>query len=285
MTQSHWLVPILFVLGLCPSSVQASNTHFLPGDAFYHTILTEELVTWIQTEESPVFEYERPAHFPGAFCGNAGYSRIAFEKMPVLLKQNLRDAYFDLRNKYPKRIEVTYYGGKESRQIETNGFHLFFYNEDFNLNEHDLAVKYNEAVLLGDLSRIPKEVHDQVVIPTVPSGLRGRLRDGPTLERFIPDWNGAEHRDAKSVAPLNVVYPDGKAIKTPTLNGGIKCLIVTKEELNRYATSVTISRDHPLQLEWAIQVSEKGCSHLSKKQSVRKWTETPIKLQRETDTE
>ena len=137
----------------------ANNTLFLPGDAYFPTILTEDKVKSLQTERDPVFDYRKPLSIRGGFlCGYAGYGNLEFTAMPDEFKHGLRDVYHLLRRRFPKKIEII----DESREVETdegdlvdvptgkklqveiNGFSLLFYNTSFDGDRHRLGVRYNE---------------------------------------------------------------------------------------------------------------------------------------------
>src|SRR5262245_48352901 len=72
-------------------SCLANNNFFLPGDAFFHTVLTEERLKALRANEDATFDYIYVA--PGAFCGNAGYERLTVKQLPAGFLRNLDYAY------------------------------------------------------------------------------------------------------------------------------------------------------------------------------------------------
>ena len=97
---------ILFTIILLCSSARAANQYYMPGDAFFSAVLTEEVLERIDKDEHPVFDYDRPDFLPQMMCGYAGFSRLRYASMPKAMKENLRKSYNEFRKEYPKRIEI-----------------------------------------------------------------------------------------------------------------------------------------------------------------------------------
>lgn len=210
-----YLGTLLLICLAWERSVAAHNTFFLPGDAFFHTVLTEDTLTQIDKEKSPIFKYDRPKFLEDSLCGHAGFSKLEFRNMPVAFKQRLRQVYDELREDVHKRIEIKneiiYKKGefgdiavKTGNQIkrEINGFSVFIVNADFNLAKYILGLKYNE------------DWADQV---TAFSHDRNHVR----LESFIqtPEAIAEDWRDSQLVAPLSTKCPpiSNKNIAVPVL--------------------------------------------------------------------
>ena len=72
------LVLVLFTIASVASSghVMANNNLFLPGDAFFPTVLTKAEVESLQTTKTGerTFAYSSFGGYEGAFCGYAGYA-------------------------------------------------------------------------------------------------------------------------------------------------------------------------------------------------------------------
>ena len=186
-----------------PGPAEASNQYFMPGDAFFHTVLTEDVLDRVDDQENPVFEYDRPEFLPQMLCGNIGFQKLQYTKMSPAMKGNLRSAYDQLRESHPKRVEIrremvtrkTDEGDIEvptgkKLHIEINGFSVLFYNADFDMKKHRLALKYNE--------RWADEF-----------AAWGHKRNHAILETFVPtkqaipiDW-----RDGPAVRPLVAKLP------------------------------------------------------------------------------
>ena len=148
---------LLLILLLGGIRLHAHNSSFLPGDAFFHAVLTDELLDQIMHEQNPVFSYSRPDFLPRSFCGNAGFSRLEFQDMPVTLKKHLRRVYDEFREKIPLQLEITdevvFKKGElgdvemktgRQRKREINGFSVFVVNPDFDLQKRRFGLKYNE---------------------------------------------------------------------------------------------------------------------------------------------
>ena len=88
---------ILFTIILLCSSARAANQYYMPGDAFFSAVLTEEVLERIDKDEHPVFDYDRPDFLPQMMCGYAGFSRLRYASMPKEMKENLRKSYNEFR--------------------------------------------------------------------------------------------------------------------------------------------------------------------------------------------
>ena len=141
-----------------PTAAQANNNFFLPGDAFFHTVLTESLLQDIEKSKSPVFRYVRPNHLDTFLCGFAGFNMLQVKEMSPAIKKNLQALYRELREDYPLQIELVQEtrwvrgsiedGDKEIKtgkilRRELNGFSMFFYNAGFDANRYRIGLKYN----------------------------------------------------------------------------------------------------------------------------------------------
>lgn len=205
--------PVILLALLDPCTAQGANQYFMPGDAFFHTVLTEELLDRIDEQDHPVFAYDRPEFLPKMFCGYAGFQYLQYDEMPQSMKDNLRKVYRDLRVIHPKRLEVTAEVRVEKTDegdvevptgkkiyTEINGFSVLFYNQSFDRSKYRLALKYNE------------DWADNFAA-------FGHPREHAQLEAFVPTAKaiGFDWRDGKLVDPLNVALPESKtkAFKTP----------------------------------------------------------------------
>ncbi|MAI30393.1 MAG: hypothetical protein CBE00_00650 [Planctomycetaceae bacterium TMED240] len=214
MNRSYfWIFLLIHLAG--KHSAGAHNTYFLPGDAFFHTVLTEETLNRIEEEKNPIFNYSRPEFLDNSLCGYAGFSKLEFRNMPIELKQRLRQVYDELREDVPKRIEIRdeiiYKQGefgdiavKTGNQLtrEVNGFSVFVVNDTFLSTRFVLGLKYNE------------DWGEQVTA-------FGHDRNHVHLESFIqtPEAIAEDWRDSKLVAPLSTECPvvSNKNISVPVL--------------------------------------------------------------------
>jgi hypothetical protein len=60
MSPAKTLLGVLLVLLCVASGSSATNTYYLPGNAFFHTELGTERLDRLEGETSPVFGYVRP---------------------------------------------------------------------------------------------------------------------------------------------------------------------------------------------------------------------------------
>jgi len=187
-----------------PPTTRANNNYFLPGDSFFHTVLTEAVLTEIEKSKSPIFQYHRPDHLDFYLCGYAGFDQLQVKEMPPSIKKHLGMLYRHLRGSHPLRIElvpetkwvrkeeagdVEVKTGKMLRR-ELNGFSMFFYNADFDANRHRLGLKYNENWL------------EEVVA-------FGHSREHAQFEFFVREEKAilTDWRDCRSVKALQVIAP------------------------------------------------------------------------------
>ena len=208
---------------------QAANQFFMPGDAFFHTLLTQKSLNRIAKSPQPVFTYHRPSHLPSMFCGYAGFATMQYKDMPASLRRNLQSVYRTVRKQTPLRVEITDEmkikktpegdvevptGRKLQREI--NGLSVFFYNSSFDFTKRRLALKYNE-----------KWADEFAAF--------GHRRDDAMLEAFAPlpkaiaeDW-----RDAKTVPALQAVVPamTAKNIGKPVqVQGKLMAIVVSNPD-------------------------------------------------------
>lgn len=220
MVRSWLSLSLLAVLLGAQTPLVAHNTEFLPGDAFFHTILTENKVKEIQDQKDPQFGYVRPDQYSEPYlCGYAGYGGLTIVGMSEELRKQLRELYYDIRRGTPKRVRLL--GDGDDKQIwwEENGLHVLFYNSDFDFEKHHPFLKYNEDWIkeTASFGSPPERVH---------------------LERFVPDWEGREWRDSPVVPPLKakILKKEGDFFD----NGSIElqdpvCVIAfTPEDLAKY---------------------------------------------------
>ncbi len=215
----------------------ANNNYFLPGDAFFHTTLTEKTVNRIIKEKNPTFEYVRPESLESYLCGYAGFRKLEFTDMSRAFKENLRMVYKELRKHYPKRVEITPEVKNEERDGKTvevrtgntirreiNGFSVLFYNSSFNFQRFRLALKYNE-----DWAK--------------QTAAFGHRRDHVRFDYFVnhPDALMEEWRDAQLVKPLQAKCPSirkdpsGKSNKEPIrVKKGVCAIVFEKNTFRKY---------------------------------------------------
>lgn len=123
----------------------ANNNLFLPGDAFFPSVLTTEDLKHMRQEAAGTrtFTYSSMDGYEMAFCGDAGYERATLESVDDAFADNLMSAYSKLRQKVPRQFVEEREDG-ERRLVETNGMRVLFYHESFQFPEYKLGLRYNE---------------------------------------------------------------------------------------------------------------------------------------------
>lgn len=210
----------------------AANQFYMPGDAFFHTVLTKKKLAEIEAEKSPIFEYDRPEFLPSMLCGYAGFQNLEYVEMPVAMKKHLRTTYEELRTYTPRRVEIkpevefkkTDEGDVEvptGREIytEINGFSVLFYNSTFDMKKHRLGLKYNEK--WADMF-----------------AAFGHKRDHAKLEIFVQTHEAVavDWRDAHLVKPLQATLPkiETKSIGNPIrVKQGVVAIVLPKNDFKR----------------------------------------------------
>ena len=134
-----------------PESANANNNYFLPGDAFFHTIITQDTIQILEKNPKSAFYYRFVCE--PAFCGYAGYSNLILTENNQILAKNISKAYYQIRESVPLKLRAKNTSpNSTSNKIELkptefeeiNGLSLFFYNEDHEWKKRRIAIKYNE---------------------------------------------------------------------------------------------------------------------------------------------
>lgn len=210
--------------------LHATNNYFLPGDAFFHSILTLESIQKREREKEAIYDYRFVCE--PAFCGYAGYSELKLDKQNKELAKNIHKAYFEIRKSRSLKLQRKTYktapltntekpSWNPENFEETNGLSLLFYNEDYDWKRRNIAVKYNED-WLGDLKKF---------------GFGGGryCEFVSTADAVVASW-----ARGKYIPPLNVQLPDTpiekyKTVNTPMLpKGKLKALILFDRNYKQY---------------------------------------------------
>jgi hypothetical protein len=219
-----------------PATGSANNNFFLPGDSFFHAILTEAVLADIEKSKSPVFQYNRPDHLNSFFCGYAGFEQLQVKDMSPAIKKNLTMLYRHLREAYPLQIELVQEtklvrdasGGFDNEvktgkilRREMNGFSMLFYNADFDADRYRLALKYNENWVKEVVAFGHRQEHVQFEF---------FVREE---EAILSDW-----RDCQLVKPLNVISPpiqirrSSNPLPPMTLKSKVRIFILPEGKFN-----------------------------------------------------
>jgi hypothetical protein len=160
---------VLVLLGMATKSAYATNNYFFPGDAFFHTTLSEDTLNRIEKEASPRFAYAYPNEDREEYlCGYAGFEILAFTAMPKAFKRNLSFVYHEIRKTHSKKLTESKY--------ESNPLHVFFYNTTFDFQKRRLCLRYNEDW--------PKETQHLELFVTTPEAVLEEWRNSTKVKRL-----------------------------------------------------------------------------------------------------
>ena len=206
------------------SPTYATNRGFMPGDAFFHSVLTQDRCTALSDSDSPSLPFVRPKGEQFTFCGYAGYWFLQLPADSDPLIKNLGSLYSSLRRSSPRELlEYTDANGTTT-QIETNGFHVFVYNHDFDPLKYDIALRYNETWAEDESSFGPHPLSTRL--------------ESFVIDRaaFSNDW-----RDAAAVPPLRTECPpipeQEKRMKLGTGNERLDAPVLAKEQVQIIVTA------------------------------------------------
>lgn len=138
------LTSILCVLVLSLQCL-ANNNLFLPGDAFFPTVMTkDDVIRFVSTRSHErTITYKAIDKHGGALCGWAGFNRARIVTADDQFAENLQKAYDQLRKIQPRMLRESKVSDK-LELIETNSMRVLFYSKDFDFKEYHLGVTYNE---------------------------------------------------------------------------------------------------------------------------------------------
>ncbi len=208
---------------LCRLSL-GNNNLFLPGDAFFPTLITEEKLAGLSADRQhpSIFEYSSFGGYEGAFCGYAGYQCAAILEMDNAFIENLRTVYSKIRKYDSKRLIEVERDGKRVLE-ETNGIRVLFYPKDFKFPKFKIGLRYNEDWV----EEVVKFGHTPRHIRLCP------LIDDS--DAIMESW-----RDSKDVGKLNVVLPDIELKPVPETRepvkvlGSVKAIVLDSRPLIEY---------------------------------------------------
>jgi hypothetical protein len=233
MRRAKSALTLLFVFFCAESESSATNTFFLPGDAFFHTGLGTERLDRLEEETSPVFGYVRPRNAAWTGCGYAGFSHLKYEEMPVPLKQNLVRTGRHIRRQDSQAVFVREADPvtREESLRELNPMHVFIYNPDFRgriglkFNEHWMqhTARYESFVtnhrLVAEDWKLSRHVAPLRV--ETPFELVGGKKPGEGVGRGF-GWGGLESQ----IEPMG-----GPRIEEPvTICGAMKLIVIPRSE-------------------------------------------------------
>lgn len=216
------LLPMLMLTSIQHAS--GNNNFFLPGDAFFPTVITAEDLARLESQQDavPTFSYESYGGYDGAFCGCAGYYRAKVSGLDAAFAANLKKAYDRIRAFEPRELVERFVDGKKSL-VETNGVRVLFYPQSFSFPKFEIGLRYNE----NWVEETTKFGHP---IETI------------RLCCLVDDKEAVEcsWRDATRVDALPASLPEVTLRTTPrteapiTIEGPIKAIVLNSQPLTDY---------------------------------------------------
>jgi hypothetical protein len=190
---------ILFASLAWASAVWANNNNFLPGDAFFPTILVKADVEALQKTKTGErrFVYSSMGGYDGAFCGYAGYLNATIPAVDDRFARNLKRVYTKIRKIEGRKLWERTIDGKIS-VIETNGIRVLFYPLEFDFQKYTLGLRYNEDWVAETIKFGHKKEHIRLCC----------LISNP--DAVEESW-----RDAEDVPPLSAKTPKVKLLPVP----------------------------------------------------------------------
>ena len=137
-------VLLLFTIAIA-SPAWANNNLFLPGDAYFPTVLTKPDIESLLAKKTGQrqFVYSSFDGYAGAFCGYAGYLNASIPAVDDEFAANLKIVYQKIRQHEGRKLQEQTVDGKTSL-IETNGVRVLFYPPEFDFRANKLGLRYNE---------------------------------------------------------------------------------------------------------------------------------------------
>ena len=134
---------MIALLGL--SKCAANNNLFLPGDAFFPTLLTKDGIKSLRALKSDqrMFEYIATDVEGGAMCGYAGYANATLPSLDDAFAENLERVYSKIIGLRGRRLIEQTENGRTTTTVQ-GGMRVLFYPLAFDFQQHRIGLKYNE---------------------------------------------------------------------------------------------------------------------------------------------
>lgn len=231
----------------------ANNNLFLPGDAFFPTVLTkadvEALLAARNGERS--FKYSSFDGYELAFCGYAGYNTASIKAVDDAFANNLATVYGRVRQYSPRTLVEQVRDGKEEL-IESNGIRVLFYPADYAFPGRPLGLRYNE----NWIAEAVKFGHKRERVR-----LCSLIQDPRVIEE---EW-----RDGEAVPPLKVQLPDIKPRPVPEITqdavevqGPVKAIVIGNQTLKGIYDCETFPQDFSPTVPTVYVVDSNGITEL-----------------------
>jgi len=181
----------VFAADICVLQREAKGEfwRFLPGDAFFLSELTQELVTAMERDaDGTVKLLYNPRRGPD-LC--SGYGTLEINGVSLKQRQLLAAVYRRVRKQQRPVFEITTTDSGEVRR-ELNGMALLIYNKTFDSRDYNIGLRYNENWV---------EDERNFGVPIV---------SYPELERPPPPYIVEDWCNSKLVPALKAVLPVGR---------------------------------------------------------------------------
>jgi hypothetical protein len=141
---NRFLLSAGLVLSVIPA--QATNMGFIPGDAFFHSQFTKEVADSIPEDGGTItLSYMRPDHAQFYLCGYGGFYKLEVRNIPPEIGRALKSLREKMHADSGTNFRVNLDNdGKETHRYEVDPPRLFIYGKEFDPEEHDFGLKYNE---------------------------------------------------------------------------------------------------------------------------------------------
>lgn len=214
---------LLGSLFLRPCLVCANDNLFLPGDAFFPTVLTKAKLEELAASDAATrtFEY---SNFRGGgfFCGYAGYNRAQFVHVDDEFIANLADVYKQIRSRQPRELREESVDGKTVLH-ETNGMRVLFYRSDFPYPGAELGLRYNE----NWVDEVVRSGHERQRVH-----LNCLVRDP---EAVALSWRDASRYPGLAIRTPDVMLKPTPRTETPVVvTDGVKAIVVSTYDLDDF---------------------------------------------------
>lgn len=218
------------VVACLHAPVSATNVKFMPGDAFFPSRLTKDVVEKLKNSANEFLLRHEPPTSGGALCGYSGYSSIQITDVPKSWPDQMKEVYTALRYSFPRNITEIYDEAGEIDYVdEANGFWILVYNKNFDFNRYRVGLRYNERWF--DPPAREKTVFNVL----------------DYFRPYVPSATGVAEdcRNAVRVEGLQVKYPDlgerqaeaaGELIETPVTVSAkdVRILLIPEQNLELY---------------------------------------------------
>lgn len=188
------ILPLIIVFSIT-RAVDAVNIAFVPGDAFFPSILTTVDLERFE-QDGLILKYRYPPSMVFSFCGYSGFQKLHITGNTDKLIENLQRCYQVNRETFRKELIEE----SDGTLRETNGLLLLVYNKnvDWQSTRLRLGIKYNE-----NWNNYPDDAFTKV-----PRRLKNKAyiynTFVKTADAVIHDWQYAE-----KFSGINVNVPPG----------------------------------------------------------------------------